>query len=185
MVGYDDDRSEASIEAIARAFAAGHAVWLGTGGGVRTRDGARWEAAGFACRGVDNLDLAVLLWCCGVEDRAVSGSVWAALMADGSTIAVEDARGSSRRRWPKGMLNAMSQVVREELRPVNQRAQWTDWERNLRVAKILEWPPLTRKWWSERWGPCYRRLFQMALERECEARLCIGRSGTRVRRSAA
>lgn len=179
MVGYDNDRREAGIEAVARAFAARNAVWMGSGGDVCTSDGARWEAAGFACRGVDNLDLAVLLWCCGVEDRAVAGSVWAALMADGSAIAVEDAHGSARRRWPRGMLSAMAEVVREELRPVNQRANWTDRERNRRVATVLRWPPLPRQSWSCRWGPCYRRLFAAALERECEARLGIGGGGRR------
>lgn len=168
-------------EAVVRAFAPGVVAWRGgEPGGLGSESGAARDRGAFAARGMDRFDLALMLWCSGIEDASVRSDAWAALMLDGADVIVRD-RGS-RVQWPRGRLQALVALALEELSPRGARARLSDAERRRRIAAR---EPGGRaigagKAWAATWGPRYRAVLAAGWGREAEAREWCGGA---VRRS--
>lgn len=164
-----DEERETAVEAVARAFAAGHVVWLGGGGGLRSEGGASWERAAFATRGMDEFDLAVLLWCCGIEDPAVRLGAWSVLMLEGADLKLRDERAG--RPWPRRRLHALVDLALHELSPRGQRARMSEGERVAWVSRI-DGERLRREngWLRGGWRDRYREVLAAGWRREGAAR---------------
>jgi hypothetical protein len=169
------ERDWVSIEAVVEGFAIAARSWgrLTQGSaGTAGEGGAPWERAVFACRGMPESQLAVLLWCNGIEDDTVHGAVLHAMMG-----AAQDLEGRLKARphgrwWPKGMVSALANLAVYELRPriQMQNPRLTDTERRALIART--WPKLpTRNHpsWIEEWRPRYLDILQAGRKLEWEA----------------
>lgn len=154
------------IEGIAAAWSPKPSAWMGGDGGSGVfRSGSRAEFAGGATAGVEDRDLALLLWQCGVDDPAVRAAAWSALMVAGSHAA------QSPLRWPKGRLSGLVDLALVELATPAQR--WTDEARRARVGGGISQPA-----WSQTWKPRYQYLLVWAWKGAGRAkwRIAQGRS---------
>jgi len=151
-----------AVEAVVRGWGAKPSAWLG----ADTRAGRpSCEAVAAACAGIDRFDLAVLLWSCGRDELAVRADVWAITMSEASKLAI-----STPKRWPKGMMSALTKTVLEEIAPGNASVAWTD-SRRRETAGC----PCSKTAWSETWGARYLALRDSQLERAARARWLLAR----------
>ena len=131
---------------------------------------------------MDGFDLAVLLWCCGIEDPAVRRDAWAVLMLEGADLKLRDERAG--RPWPRGRLHALVDLALHELSPRGQQARMSEGERVAWVSR-LDGLALRREhgWIRGGWRDRYRELLGLGWRREGAAKERLGRAP--MRRDAA
>ena len=132
-----------------RAWAPKPSAWMGgegRPGGFAS--GSRAEREGHRAAGIDEYDLALLLWQCGVDDPATRSKAWAALMVVG-------AHAAQHARWPRGRLSGLVDLALAELAQPGQR--WTDERR--RTWGSLD---VSKAGWSQSWGARYRYVLTAA-----------------------